>query len=137
MTRGVSLAYVKAKSVRVVGGVFGAAFEGSSIARVVARDADLANIDFSEAEMPKVEIANCNLYDLALWESTIQELSITNSQVNILDATDFKADTVLWDNVTLNGKIDLTNAQVKDFRPTRIQRGPDLQLITTGSNMKF
>jgi hypothetical protein len=48
-----------------------------------------------------------------------------------------KADTVLWDNVTLNGKIDLTNAQVKDFRPTRIQHGPDLQLITTGSNLNF
>lgn len=59
------------------------------------------------------------------------------SQINILNATAFKADTVVWDNVTLDGKIDLTNAQVKDFSPTRITRGPNLQLITTGSNMRF
>jgi hypothetical protein len=37
----------------------------------------------------------------------------------------------------LDGKIDLTNAQVKDFRPTRLKRGPRLNLITSGSNMRF
>lgn len=137
MTRGVSLAHVKAKFVRIVGGKFGAAFEGSTIAKVVARDAFLANIDFSEAQMPLVEIGACELDDLALWEGVIKDFSITNSHINILDATDFKADTVVWDNVTLDGKIDLTNAQVKDFRPTRLKRGPKLQLITIGSNIRF
>jgi hypothetical protein len=59
------------------------------------------------------------------------------STINIIDATEFKGEIVLWDNVTLDGKIDLTNAQVKDFRPTRLKRGPRLNLITTGSNMRF
>jgi hypothetical protein len=59
------------------------------------------------------------------------------STIHIIDATEFKGEIVLWDNVTLDGKIDLTNAQVKDFRPTRLKRGPRLNLITTGSNMRF
>jgi uncharacterized protein YjbI with pentapeptide repeats len=137
MTRGVSLAFVKANLVRITGGRFGAAFEGSMIAKVLAQGAFLANIDFSEATMPHVGIGNCELYDLAIWDAIIEEFSIMASTINIIDATEFKGEIVLWDNVTLDGKIDLTNAQVKDFRPTRLKRGPRLNLITTGSNMKF
>jgi uncharacterized protein YjbI with pentapeptide repeats len=137
MTRGVSLAFVKANLVRITGGRFGAAFEGSMIAKVLAQGAFLANIDFSEATMPHVGIGNCELYDLAIWDAIIEEFSIMASTINIIDATEFKGEIVLWDNVTLDGKIDLTNAQVKDFRPTRLKRGPKLNLITTGSNMRF
>jgi uncharacterized protein YjbI with pentapeptide repeats len=137
MTRGVSLAFVKANLVRITGGRFGAAFEGSMIAKVLAQGAFLANIDFSEATMPHVGIGNCELYDLAIWDAIIEEFSIMASTIHIIDATEFKGEIVLWDNVTLDGKIDLTNAQVKDFRPTRLKRGPRLNLITTGSNMRF
>lgn len=77
------------------------------------------------------------MYDIALWDCFVDEYSVTNSTIDIIRGKNFKADTVVWDNVTLDGKVDLTNVQVKDFRPTRLKRGPKLQLITTGSNMRF
>jgi uncharacterized protein YjbI with pentapeptide repeats len=137
MTRGVSLAHVIAESVTIAGGTFRGATEGSTIAKVYAHDANLFMYDMSEAVMPDVKIWNCKIQDLAIWECFIEELSFSNSTVHGIDATDFKADIVVWDNVTLDGKIDLTNAQIKDFRPTRLTRGPRLQLITTGSNVRF
>jgi hypothetical protein len=137
MTRGVSLARVKTPLVSIEGGTFRGATEGSTIGKIYARKANLFMYDMSEATMPYVNIDNCEILNLAIWECNVKELLITNSTANGIDATDFKADIVVWDNVTLDGKIDLTNAQVKDFRPTRLKRGPKLNLITTGSNMKF
>jgi uncharacterized protein YjbI with pentapeptide repeats len=137
MTRGVSLARVKTTLVSIEGGTFRGATEGSTIGKIYARKANLFMYDMSEATMPYVNIDNCEILNLAIWECNAKELLITNSTADGIDATDFKADIVVWDNVTLDGKIDLTNAQVKDFRPTRLKRGPRLNLITTGSNMKF
>ncbi len=137
MTRGVSLARVKTTLVSIEGGTFRGATEGSTISKIYARKANLFMYDMSEAAMPYVNIDNCQILNLAIWECNVKELLITNSTADGIDATDFKADIVLWDNVTLDGKIDLTNAEVKDFRPTRLKRGPRLNLITTGSNMKF
>jgi uncharacterized protein YjbI with pentapeptide repeats len=137
MTRGVSLARVKTPLVSIEGGTFRGATEGATIGKIYARKANLFMYDMSEATMPYVNIDNCEILNLAIWECNAKELLITNSTVDGIDATDFKADIVLWDNITLDGKIDLTNAQVKDFRPTRLKRGPTLNLITTGSNMKF
>jgi hypothetical protein len=94
-------------------------------------------MEFSEVKLPKVTITNCRLYDTGLYDGYIDEFAVYNSEFNIIVGENFKADIVVWDNVTLDGKIDLTNAQVKDFRPTRLKRGPKLNLITTGSNMKF
>ncbi len=137
LTRGVGIAYSKVKLVKIVNGRFGAAFEGSTIAKVVARDVYLVNIDFSEAVMPSVSMNHCELLDLALWDSTIIEFSIMDSSINIANGKNFKGDTVVWDSVTLDGKIDFSNAKIEDFRPTRLKRGPKLNLITTGSNLKF
>ncbi len=137
LTRGVGIAYSKVKLVKIVNGRFGAAFEGAAIAKVVARDVYLVNIDFSEAVMPSVSMNHCELLDLALWDSTIIEFSIMDSSINIANGKNFKGDTVVWDSVTLDGKIDFSNAKIEDFRPTRLKRGPKLNLITTGSNLKF
>lgn len=137
MTRGVSLAYVTAKSVHILGGIFRGATEGSKIAELTARDAELPLFDMSESQMAHVSISNCQMYDIALWDCFIDEYSVVNSTIDTIRGKNFKADIILWDNVTLDGKIDMTNAQVKDFRPTRLTRGPNLQLITIGSNLRF
>lgn len=137
MTRGVSLAHVQSPIVKIVGGTFRGATEGSRIGKVYASNAHLFMYDMSEATMPFVSINDCDIEELSMWECYAKELSMTNSRVNGIDATDFIADTVIWDNVTLEGKIDFTNAHIKDFQATRLKRGPQLQLITTGSNLKF
>lgn len=87
--------------------------------------------------MPYVELTGCNIHSFPMWDGYTDELTVQNSSIGEIDGENFKADLVVWDNVTLDGKIDLTNAQVKDFRPTRLKRGPTLNLITTGSNMRF
>lgn len=137
MTRGTAIGRSNVGVVRISGGRFGTAFDGSTVGRIVARDAELSYMSFSEATLPYVEIAKCSLYDTGMWDGYIKEFLVTNSQFHIIVGENFKADTVVWDNVTLSGKIDLTNVQVKDFRPSRINRGADLQLITAGSNMRF
>jgi uncharacterized protein YjbI with pentapeptide repeats len=136
MLKGVGMGWANVALVRIVGGkLYGPAFKEANIAKTVIRDAYVTR--FATGHMGKVEVANSTLHRSGLFEGEIQELSVVNSTIDEIVGKNFKADTVLWDNVTLSGKIDLTNAQVKDFRPTRIQRSPDLQLITTGSNMKF
>ena len=137
MTKGTAIGRSNVGVVRISGGRFGTAFDGSTVGRIIARDAELSYMSFSEATLPYVEIAKCSLYDTGMWDGHIKEFLVTNSQFNVIVGENFKADIVLWDNVTLDGKIDLTNAQVKDFRPSRINRGSNLQLITTGSNMRF
>jgi len=136
MLKGIGMGWANVALVRIVGGkLYGPAFKEANIAKTVIRDAYVTR--FATGHMGKVEVANSTLHRSGLFEGEIQEFSVVNSTIDEIVGKNFKADTVLWDNVTLSGKIDLTNAQVQDFRPTRIQRGPDLQLITTGSNMNF
>jgi uncharacterized protein YjbI with pentapeptide repeats len=137
MTHGTAIARSRVKSVIVNGGNFGTTFDDSIIGAIYVRDAELYYMEFSEVNLPKVTISNCKLYDTGLYDGVIEEFSAHNSEFNIIVGENFKADTVVWDNVTLDGKIDLTNAHVEDFQVTRLKRGPKLQLITTGSNLKF
>ena len=137
MTHGTAIARSRVKSVIVNGGNFGTTFDDSIIGAIYVRDAELYYMEFSEVKLPKVTISNCKLYDTGLYDGFIEEFSVYNSEFNIIVGDNFKADTVVWDNVTLDGKIDLTNAHVEDFQVTRLKRGPKLQLITTGSNLKF
>jgi hypothetical protein len=84
-----------------------------------------------------IHVSNSTLHDSGLFRGIVEEFSVHNSTIDEIVGKNFKADIVIWDNVTLNGKIDLTNAHIKDFRLTRLKRGPRLQLITTGSNIRF
>ncbi len=86
---------------------------------------------------PYVSLIDCMIHDFPLWDGFVEELLVQNTIIGEIDGENFKADTVVWDNVTLDGKVDLTNAHINDFRPTCIKRGPKLNLMTTGSNIKF
>ncbi len=122
--------------VRIVGGkIYGPAFEDANIAKTYIQDAYVFR--FAPGNMGQVIVNNSTLHDSGLFKAVIEEFSVTSSTINEVYGKNFKANLVVWDNVTLDGKIDLTNAQVKDFRPTRLKRGPKLNLITTGSNMRF
>ncbi len=137
MTKGMAIARSQVGMVRVSGGRLGVAFAESTIPKIYIRDAELFYLDFAEAKLDYVEIANCNLYDTGMWDGYIDQFLVKNSKFTIIDGENFKADISVWDNVTLDGEINLTNAQVKDFRPTRLKRGPNLNLITTGSNLRI
>jgi uncharacterized protein YjbI with pentapeptide repeats len=137
MWRGLSLAEIHADYVSINGGKLKTSFAGSVISKIYARNCELYQFSLRQSKMPYVELTGCNIHSFPMWDGYTDELIVQNSSIGEIDGENFKADLVLWDNVTLDGKIDLTNAQVKDFRPTRLKRGPRLQLITTGSNMRF
>jgi len=112
-------------------------FSGGGVGEIYFSNSTIRYFDIAESMMPHVEFTKCKLYEPMLYDGLIEEFAIRESTITDMKGKNFKADIVLWDNVTLDGKIDLTNAEVKDFRPTRLKRGPRLQLITTGSNMRF
>jgi uncharacterized protein YjbI with pentapeptide repeats len=136
MLEGTGIGDATVGMVRIVGGqMYGPAFKNANIAKTYIRNAYVTR--FALGNMGQVYADNSTLHRSGFFKGGIDELSVTNSTIDEIVGKNFKADIVLWDNVTLDGKIDLTNAQVKDFRPTRLKRGPRLNLITTGSNMKF
>lgn len=137
MWRGLSLASVHADYVSIKGGKLKTSFSNSVIQKIYAHNVEFYFFSLRKANLPYVILTNCIIQDFQLWNGYTDELIVQNSSIGEMFGKNFKADIVLWDNVTLDGKIDLTNAQVKDFRPTRLKRGPKLQLITTGSNMRF
>jgi uncharacterized protein YjbI with pentapeptide repeats len=117
--------------------VFAIGFSGGGVGKITFRNSTVQYFDIAESIMPNVEFTSCNLIEPMLYDGFIKEFVIRDSSIKDITGNGFKADIVVWDNVTLDGKIDFTNAQIKDFRPTRLKRGPCLQLITTGSNVRF
>ena len=111
--------------------------EGAKINKIHFRDSGLRHVDFDATNIGALNADKCEFLKPFFHRGFIAEFSLTNSTIEEARGKGFKADMVVWDNVTLDGKIDLTNAQVKDFRPSRLKRGPRLQLITTGSNMRI
>ncbi len=137
MWRGLSLAEVTARFVSIEGGKLKTAFSDSVISKVHARGVEFYMFSLSEAKLPFISLIDCKIHDFPLWDGFAEELLVQNCTIEEIDGENFKADIVVWDNVTLNGKIDLSNAQINDFRPSRIKRGPKLNLITDGSNIRF
>jgi len=137
MMRGTGIGYSTVGIVRIIGGkMYGPSFLDANIAKTYVRNAYVTRFAIGN-KMGQAHVDNSTMHRVGLFDGFIDEFSVTNSTIDEIVGENFKADIVLWDNVTLDGKIDLTNAQVKDFRPTRLKRGPRLNLITTGSNMKF
>ena len=136
MLEGTGIGDATVGTIRIIGGqMYGPAFKNANIAKTYIRNAYVTR--FALGNMGQLHVDNSTLHRPGFFKGSIEELSITNSTIDEIVGENFKADLVIWDNVTLDGKIDLTNALVKDFRPTRLKRGPKLNLITTGSNMRF
>jgi uncharacterized protein YjbI with pentapeptide repeats len=112
-------------------------FSGGGVGKIIFSNSTIQYFDIAESMMPHVEFNSCQLINPMLYDGFIEELAIRDSSIKDLTGNGFKGDIVIWDNVTLDGKIDFTNAKIKDFRPTRLKRGPRLQLITTGSNIQL
>lgn len=48
-----------------------------------------------------------------------------------------KAKTVILENVSLDGELDFTGAHIGELKTKNVTKQPGLNLITTGSNVKF
>ncbi len=137
MARGLSLAEVTAGFVSIEGGRLNTAFSNSSIPKIYLRKVRPCAVSIHNAKLQSISMIDCEIENFQLWGGYVDEMLVQNSTIDKSYSKNFKANIVVWDNVTLAGKIELTNAQINDFRPHRITRGPKLNLITTGSNLKF
>ena len=64
-------------------------------------------------------------------------MTIANTQLHNNDFELLRAKNVTLDHVTLDAKIDFTNAQIDTLTVKGLVKSPSLQLLTTGSNVKL
>ena len=137
MNRGVGVAGAKGDTVSINGGSIKITFRGSTIDKIFVRDTNTVNFSVRLSNLPSVHIANSYLYDPMFCETFLGELVVQNSILEDADFEEFKGNHVVLHNVTLKGKVNFTDAMVENFKATEINHGPNLQLITTGSNLRF
>ena len=64
-------------------------------------------------------------------------MTIANTQLHNNDFELLRAKNVTLNHVTLDAKIDFTNAQIETLAVKGLIKTPGLNLITTGSNVKL
>ena len=90
-----------------------------------------------EATIGSIDIIRCPVDDFSPVESIVGVLRIKDSAISNSEFLNMKAKTMILENVTLDGNIDFTGAQIGDLKTHNVTQQPGLKLTTTGSNVKF
>jgi len=97
----------------------------------------MKNMTLYMAKIERMRIQNCHLNDFALVKATVDEFSVTNAKLTKNQFMNSKIKTMTLENISLDGKVDFTNAHIDQLTTKNITKLPGLNLITTGSNVKF
>ena len=95
------------------------------------------NLGLYQATIDSLDISHCSLDDFRPTDTIAGVLRIKDSAISNSEFQRMKAKTMILDNVTLGGKLDFTNTHVTDLQTKNVTKQPGLELITTGSNVKF
>lgn len=95
------------------------------------------NVNLFHARVGAIDVANCALNNFSPMEMTVDVLHISDGSIANSEFQKMKAKTLTLENVTLDGKLDFTNAHIGDLKVHNVTKQPGLQLITTGSNVRF
>ena len=90
-----------------------------------------------EASVATFSVTNCPLYDFRAREANIGSLRVKGGSITNSKFEGMKAKTVLLENVSLDGELNFTGAQIGDLKTHNLTQQPGLKLITTGSTVKF
>jgi len=105
---------------------------------VVIRDCEQTkNFGFYKATVRKIDVERSKLSDFDVAKTSVETLRISNSTLSETDFEELKAKSVSLENIFLDGKVDFTNAHIDQLTTKNITKLPSLNLITTGSNVKF
>lgn len=95
------------------------------------------NFGMLQSTIGTLTFSHCPLDDFRPIEATFDVLSIKDGSLANSDFEKMKAKTMILENVSLDGKLDFTNAHVTDLQTKNVIKQPGLQLLTTGSNVRF
>lgn len=84
-----------------------------------------------------LDIAHCKVSDFYPAVATIGTLRLRDSTLTKSGFERLKAKTMILENVSLDGEINFTGAQIGELKTHNIAKQPGLNLITTGSNVRF
>lgn len=105
---------------------------------VVIRECEhTKNFGFYKATVRKIDIEKSRLSDFDMAKTSVETLRINDSTLSNSDFEELKVKSATLEKVTLDGKVDFTNARIDQFVAKNITKLPSLNLITTGSNVKF
>ena len=97
----------------------------------------LQGIGMYQATIGTLDITRCPLNDFDIPETNITTLRIKDSSITESKFESVKAKIVILENVSLDGNLDFTGAHIGELKTKNVTKQPALNLITTGSNVKF
>ena len=145
-----------AESVTIRNSSVDTSFSAATIGTLSMINTSVTKLSFNKAKAKSLVFKNCpKLVDFVMYGTTIDTLEIDHTQVSdfypavsnigvlqVVNSTitkagfeRFKAKSLIFNNVTLDGKIDFTGAHVDKLETHNITKQPGLNLITTGSNV--
>ena len=97
----------------------------------------MQRLNLYQAKIGTLSVTNCSMNNFDPIEATVQSLFVEKSLIADSDLSDMKAKNVWFAGVSLDRKVDFTNAHVEQLNVKNLTKLPQLKLITTGSNVKF
>jgi len=135
---GIGMREVELGSARIHASKIRSRFSMSKIGEMKVSDCrEVTDFGFYESTIGRLEIERCNLTNFRLPSALIEHLRISDSALSGNDFEELKAKNAIFEKVTLNGKVDFTRAHIDYLTTKNVTKLPGLNLITTGSNVKF
>ena len=97
----------------------------------------MGHLILSEANIDNLQVSNCPINDMRTNGSIIHYINIEKSSIASSKFKRLKVKNFTLTDVTLDQNIDFTNAQVENLTTKNVTKLPSLNLILTGSNVKF
>lgn len=98
---------------------------------------DMKSLDLYQTTVESLQIANCPINKFDPIEAIVQNFSIEKSSIINSKFKKIKVENFNLTDVTLDGLLDFSNAQVEHLATKNVTKLPSLNLNLTGSNMKF
>ena len=97
----------------------------------------MASLGLYQSPIDSLQISNCPINNFRPIEATIQNLRIDNSSIENSKLKKMKVVNFTLTDVSLDGQLDFSNAQVENLITKNITQKSGLNLNLTGSNVKF
>ena len=95
------------------------------------------NFGMLQSTIGVLMFSHCPVNDFRPIEAKFDVLSVKDGSLTNSDFEKMQAKTVILESVILDGKLDFTNARIGELKTNNVTKQPGLQLINTGSNVKF
>lgn len=97
----------------------------------------MRSLNLYRARIGLLDISSCSPNNFRPREANIDTLWVKHGSITNSKFEGMKAKTFILENVSLDGELNFTNAQIGDLKTHNVIQQPSLKLITTGSNVRF